>query len=177
MRRQGFTIAEMIVVIAVVLILAAAAIGGTSAITRSLRFTNTFNKLVFMVQQARNLAVTGNNSDTKEYVVIFEQKMSPQPDTITLFRKIDDSYTIDAGDIVIEEYKILTTTNLELTLEKIAGGSCSKIIVSFQNGAAKTSLLCDDEANPNLKIGIGDGVSSNEKHFLIHEAAGIPQVL
>ena len=103
--------------------------------------------------------------------------MSPQPDTITLFRKIDDSYTIDAGDIVIEEYKILTTTNLELTLEKIAGGSCSKIIVSFQNGAAKTSLLCDDVANPNLKIGIGDGVSLNTKHFLIHEAAGIPQVL
>jgi prepilin-type N-terminal cleavage/methylation domain-containing protein len=179
--KKGFTIVELIIAMTVILILAGAAVAGSAGLIRSIRFTNAFNKIVFMVQQARSLAVTGKNSAVNDYYMIFDE--TADPETITLFGDQNNNQTLDTGES-IEEYRLETTTNLHLHLESLsptAVPSCGTLRIGFRNGNGETSLVCGADTPANVKIGVeeepeGGGPAVRSKNFLLHQAAGIPQV-
>lgn len=168
---RGFTIAELIIVIAIIIILAGAAITGSAGLIRSLRFSNTFNKMIFMVQQARSLAVTGKGT-AANYDVLIE--MVPL--------NISIGSSTSATRDIIETLVLEETTNLKFFASHTGGPSCgTTATIQFERGSGKTSLQCDS-ANPppsSLTVGIREvevGVEKRSKTFSIHQAAGIPQI-
>jgi prepilin-type N-terminal cleavage/methylation domain-containing protein len=173
MKLRGFTIIELIIVIAILLILAAGAFGGTGGIIRGLRFSNTFNKMILMVQQARSLAVTGKNPDLKSYEVQFNFT-APGSMVLQGIRQNDTPQEI-------ERFSLDTQTNLEFTSEP----SCTQATIRFLNGKAETELICigGTLSSPLLTIGLEETASgaagtapAHQKSFTIHRAAGIPQI-
>lgn len=171
---RGFTIAEIIIAITVIIILAAAAVTGSAGLIRTLRFNNAFNKMIFMVQQARSLAVTGKNSEAvKAYGVRFDF-----PSSATL-------YNIQSNDTT-QNSEIL---QLEVTTELAfySSPNCKIARIQFTNGNGETSLECEGGMQndpPLLTLGICEGencindlnTAPRNKNFSIHRAAGIPQI-
>lgn len=177
--KKGFTIVELIIVIAILIILAGAALSGAGGIIRSLRFSNAFNKVILMVQQARSLAVTGKNSAMKAYEVQFNFS-SP-------FSAVLQS--IQQNDVAqeMERFTLDAQTNLSLTRPS----DCDPPVrIRFLNGRAETQLTCGDGVPPTQAIqltiglqesaaGAGAGAAPalvRSKSFSIHRASGIPQI-
>lgn len=169
--KKGFTLVELIIVITIILVISSFAVGGITRIAQSMRFGNTFNKIVLMVQSARNMAITEKNSAVKNYSIEFDSNQNPH------------SVTIKGDAEEIEKLTLDASTNLNLTNQDWIGIGCNKAIISFSTGAAKTTLTCEGAANPNpsmLSIGIQEsleeGAVGRTKTFSIHAASGIPQV-
>lgn len=173
---RGFTIAEIIIAITVIIILAAAAITGSAGLIRTLRFNNAFNKMIFMVQQARSLAVTGKNSTTvKAYGVQFNLTA---PFSAAL-------YNIDQNDASRDSETLQLEATTELAL--YSSPNCSIAKIQFANGSGETSLACEGgtPTDPSLlMLGLCEGencvsdlnAAPRNKSFSIHSAAGIPQI-
>ncbi len=174
--KKGFTIVELIIVIAILIIMAGAALSGTGGIIRGLRFSNTFNKMVLMVQQARSLAVTGKNSDMKWYEVRFSFS---SPGTAILQGEKQDGTTQE-----IERLSLDSQTNLSF----INPLNCNPAtLIRFLNGRAETQLVCEgisQEQVAILTIGLQENAANaapgaaaiRSKSFSIHRASGIPQI-
>lgn len=165
--RRGFTLIELIIVISVVLILAGSAIGATGGIIRGLRFTNTFNKMVLLVQQARNLAVTGKDASVTEYQINFSRASQ----TATLQTK-------PANTVLDASLNRLDRQGMYF----YSPGNCNVMTVTFTNGEGKPALQCSANTVDQLIIGLRECPTSacqtvkREKTFSIHKAAGVPQV-
>ena len=166
----------MIVVVCIVMILAAAAITGSAGILRNLRFGNAFNKIVLMVQSARGLAVTGKNSyDTPitSYDVRFNLSASQSVDIFA-----------NGPNVVVETYTIEATTGLQIFANELENAAaptpCSGLdpaaVLSFAQNSAALTLTCGGTPRPLMQFGIQEGAGGTSKTFLIHQAAGIPQV-
>lgn len=169
-KTSGYTIIELIIVISIVLILAGTAIGASGGIIRGLRFTNTFNKMIFMVQSARNRAVTGRNQNYTAYRIQFSISAPPIPQTAT------QKSVSATGETILETLTLEATTGLSFT----SAENCTEAVIEFTNGSGSTSLQCVGGTDPNpplLQIGLQEGTSTRTKTFLIHRAAGIPQEL
>ncbi|MBI5413487.1 prepilin-type N-terminal cleavage/methylation domain-containing protein [Candidatus Peregrinibacteria bacterium] len=162
MKKSAFTLIELMIVIAIMLILAAAAMSGMSSVLRNLRFGNAFNKAVFMVQQARNLAATEKGAAASYRVEIAS-------DNIKLF----------ADTTLTETYNLQNMPGATF-VSQVTGitGNCSTAKIEFAKGAAKTILTCEGgSANPaSLTVALSDTANSLNKSFSIHNAAGIPQL-
>jgi len=159
MKPKGYTIVELIIVITIILVLAGAAIGGTSGIIRNLRFTNTFNKMVLMVQQARSNAITGKN---------------------------EQSYGINIQSSVFQIFAGTSTTVIEtlqaptnLVFSTKGSLTCAAAAtIEFTSLKATTTLKCNgiDEKQLEVSLCNDSACTTNKKSFLINKAAGIPQV-
>lgn len=164
----GFTLAELFIVVTIVLILAAVALGGVSGTLRNLRFGNAFNKMIFMVQQGRGLASTGRDSAVAVYIVQFNFTAS-DPRAITIKQKLDN--TLEEIDRLILDPR---------DFQFFAAAPCNQasvIVIQFTNGKAATQLLCDNVAQSLLTIGLQETrQAGNSKTFSIHQASGVPQV-
>lgn len=168
--KKGYTIAELIIVIAIILILSTAAISGSAGLIRSLRFTNSFNKMVFMVQQARSLAVTGKGSAAN-----YDVQLGIATNTISI-----GSSTAVVREI-LETFTLEATTNLTFFASHTDGTCSTSATIQFERGAAKTSLVCDAVNPPPSLFTVGvreveAGVERRSKTFSIHQASGIPQI-
>lgn len=177
---KGFTIIEIIIVIVVILILATAAISGSAGLIRSLRFNNAFNKMVFMVQQARSLAVTERNSDVEAYGVQFNLHEPPN-NTIAFFADETDNsndFQLDTAptDETIESFQLESATGIALT----AGSCLNFAVILFRNGNGEAILNCNGDTDINvLTIGLQEveaGAEIRAKTFSIHRATGVPQI-
>lgn len=174
--KKGFTIIELIIVVAILIIMAGAALSGTGGIIRGLRFSNAFNKIVLMVQRARSLAVTGKNPNIKWYEVQFS---FASPGTAILQGEKQDGITQE-----IERFTLEPQTNLSFS--KIP--NCDPTAeIRFLNGKAETQLICQGIAEEQvtlLTIGLQENAANaapgaaavRSKSFTIHRASGIPQV-
>lgn len=176
---KAFTILEIIIAIAVILILATAVLGNSGGIIRSMRFNNAFNKLVFMVQRARNLAIAGKNAEVEKYVVeIFKG-------TAALFTSPESATS--------EILTLPESTNLQFQTKTEINLDCNSIaVIIFKNGVSEPILACDGVAgslNPNpediantLKITLEELDASDknkvvrEKTFSINHISGVPQL-
>lgn len=171
MKHRGFTIAEIIIAITVIIILAAAAITGSAGLIRTLRFNNAFNKMIFMVQQARSLAVTGKGS-----AAIYDVKLDIVANTISI-----GSSTAAIRE-PLETLTLEATTNLEFFASRTGGVCGISAIIQFERGSGKTSLQCDSVNPPPSLLTVGvvreveAGAERRSKTFSIHQAAGIPQI-
>lgn len=179
--KKAFTLIEIIIVMAIVLILTAAAITGTSRILKNIQFNNVFNKLVFMVQTARNLAIAGKTGDTnvRFYDLHVETSLNQFLDLRT--RNADGSTdSIEFYFIDKNKFKVFSS---DIT-NGIPGIDCpQEVHIKFEVGTGKFFVNCPGGLNPEAKI-IQVGVKelqenapgTREQSFLIHRATGIPQV-
>lgn len=168
MKNKAFTILEIIIAIAVILILAAAALQGSGGIIRSMRFNNAFNKILFITQQARNQALNGKNTEVKSYEIKFIIASVPHK-----VESINESLNFDAAS--------------KLTLTAEAGGATgvtkciSSANISFENVTAKTTFLCDGGGGAEyLRIRMEEKDAADnvvrEKSFTLYNTSGIPQI-
>lgn len=163
---KAFSITELIIVIAIILILATAALNTVPGVLQGLRFNNAFNKMVLMVQEARSLAMTAKKS-ADFYEVHFPTTGSSQK----AYLKSSD----EELDTLILEAK----TNLKFFFEP---DNCAEAIIQFATVNGKLTITCTGAANPNpqiLTVGLKEIVSdktTRSRSFSIHSASGIPQV-
>lgn len=163
---RAYTFTELMIVIAVVLILSAAAITGSREIIKNMKFSNVFNRVVFMVQSARNSALTEKNS-AAIYSVKFDIAES------------ESKISIFSDTAQIESFTILMADNLKLFINKSDALPCSSSAeLIYSSTSASLSLKCDGGGiSPSLNIGIKEAAEGGKsKFFIIHKAAGIPQV-
>ncbi|MBI2638694.1 prepilin-type N-terminal cleavage/methylation domain-containing protein [Candidatus Peregrinibacteria bacterium] len=176
--KKGFTIVELIIVIAILIIMAGAALGGVGGIIRGLRFSNTFNKMILMIQQARSLAVTGKNSDMKAYEVQFS--FAPVEAILRGIKQDDSVQTIETF--------VLNSSSTNLSFSNPLNCNPATTI-RFLSGKAETQLVCEGIAEQNvalLTVGLQETALNTapgavpaivrQKSFTVHRAAGIPQI-
>lgn len=163
MKKSAFTLVELMIVVAIVLILAAAATGGALSVLRNLRFSNAFNKAVFIVQEARNLAINEKGTAASYRVEITGT-------TLNLFA-LDSTTAIDS-------YALQNMPNATFYSRAVgSSGDCTPAEIKFAKGAVKTTLICAGADNPaSLIVGLSDPENNLDKSFTIHKAAGIPQL-
>lgn len=171
MNRGGYTIIELVIVVAIVLILTASVLAGTGSLTRSLRFNNSFDKLILLVQQARSLAEANKDSSIKSYGVRFE--WDPTTSAVIFSENQTGTITDDANS------KLTLTGGTQLKI--FTPQNCTpNATIRFTAGSADAGLRCEGVANPNvalLTLGIRDTSTANKtKTFSIHRVGGIPQV-
>ena len=173
MNNKAYTLAELMIVIAIVLVLAAAAITGGASVIKNLKFGNAFNKIVFTVQRARSAALTAKDAQTvSEYRVSLDNSM------IAL-----SAEGSGGSETIVDSYTIDTRQTMELAAYDISNGLPGAICsdgaaISFAVKTAAAAFECAGSANPSpalLKIVLmhDDG---SKKSFIIHKEAGIPQV-
>ena len=173
MKRRAFTLVELLIVIGAILILSAAAVSGARKVIRSLTFGDNFNKLVFMVQRARNTAISGKDTN----IAIYGVRINPQAGTATYFTKNIGGVTEDQTDPPV--IRLRAEDNFSFTA--VAGLACTEARIEFVNGKAETRLACEGagEANKNpdlLTVNVHDARENTKRTFSIHKAAGVPQV-
>lgn len=189
----GYSVLELIIVVTIIMTLAAATIGGTRTLLRSLRFGNSFNKLVFMVQQARSLASTGKKPEetvggltqgVRYYSVQFQSTTDATlvENSAILYTKLTDTGAgynpiahpeekMELFVIPAEQKFALFGKNLETQQE------CGYIVIRFENGTALSQIKCDDAEAAQVEISLRDTENSERvRTFTIHRASGIPQV-
>lgn len=165
--KSAFTLAEMLVVVMIVLILAAAAVRGTSGVLKNLRFTNSFDKMIFMIQQARGLALTSKDSNVKTYEFIID--FTAKPMKATTFKIKKDEAKQETDRLILDDAG---------TLKFTAAPECvNTAAIQFDNGTGDTELICDLTTPTSFTIGLAESAPGGKsKTFSIHKAAGIPQV-
>ena len=120
--KKAFTILEIIIAIAVILILATAALSGSGGIIRSMRFNNAFNKMVLMVQKAKSLATSGKKTDVKNYKVEF------------LLDKGAANLIADTGTAeIMDTLQLEQTSSLKLSSPSCGGATSYSAIIFKKN--------------------------------------------
>lgn len=169
--KKAFTLIEIIIVMALILILTTAAITGTSKILAGLRFNNTFNKLIGMLQNARNLAMAGKG-DESFYQFRVETQHPPYLTWVFSPNKGPlETFSIDPS---MNTYELVVT---DLT----SGLPCPAITdINFAAHTGKMSINCpgipDEDEAKLVEFRLTLKATAQEKIFLLHRAAGIPQV-
>lgn len=173
MKKHAFTLAELIVVISIIIVLAGASIIGTAGIIKNLRFANAFNRLVFMVQEARSRAVTSRGTaaayivtidlaSTKKNIKLTDENTSSTP---------IDSFILDAAGAIEFFAKYGSPPS-----RTVCNADAS---IRFERKTARATLVCGtSDPIPLMEFGIEDNQQNPQrtKSFLIHQAAGIPQL-
>lgn len=173
MKRPGLSIAELIIVIAIIMVLAATTIGSIGTISRNLRFGNAFNKIVFMVQQARSSALTAKGNQEK-----FGFSMNMAENKAELFSESGGNRTVLETTVFASEVGIL---QYAADATQAPFPCANTAAVMFDRSSAKVTLVCDGREPPALmRFGLKEsnnvGADAREKFFTIHRGSGIPQV-
>lgn len=172
MNSRGFTLIEILIVVAIVAILAAAAIGNSSGLIDGLRFNNAFNKTVFMVQQARNFSSSGKDNFSHGVQIV----NGATSFTIKLFADDDGDGSYDASE-ESENYSLPSGVSIEVSN---LGGSSSEcdfpIQILFALRTAEASLKCGTTSTSQIKITLTSATLGRTPSFSITSASGIPQV-
>lgn len=171
-RKNAFTLIEFLIVITVVMILAATAITGSTGVIQNLRFGNAFNKMVFMVQQARNLALTAKGK-IPGYQIKFDNKKIELFTTEGNDKKLD-TLNLPAQGITYCVENLSAGATPSVTLPSC---NCNSASIGFTSGTAKTILSCAGQNVAFMRFGIKTTDNTRQKFFTIHAATGIPQIL
>lgn len=172
----AFTLIEIIIVTAIIIILTAAAITGASGVVKTLRFNNTFDKVVFMLQKTRSIAIAERKNEPY-YQFMIETQHPPYFTQIRTWNEVIEQFEVDP--LPGQDYELIVT---DLT----SGLPCPHITeINFDPKTGKMSINCPgipqvDEAKLiEFRLREFPFISgkSREKIFLIHRAVGIPQVL
>lgn len=177
--KKAFTLIEIIIVMAIILILTTAAITGTSKVLKNLRFTNSFNKVVFMIQKARDLAISGKEGGN---IAI---NYTVEIDTSNNFMTIQAEGTSGPREEVEGYYVLNKDKGYKLFANDVTSGStqCPIVVwIKFEIQTGKISVNCPGGLSPPAKvmeIGLQEfpvGPGTREQTILFHRATGIPQV-
>lgn len=179
MNKKAYTLIELMVVIMIVLIIAAAAITGSAGLMKSLRVGNTFNKIVFTVQRARNLASTGKNQAA--YGVFFENSPDPTAsDKVTIFTDRNGNEQYDSGPVSAELIELITInpSDASLTMSDKTSGDLECVnsgLILYKENSGEAILRCGGDLANKTLMEFGIVSEDVERTFLIHRVAGVPQ--
>ncbi|MEK9133086.1 MAG: type II secretion system protein [Patescibacteria group bacterium] len=175
MNKSGFTLLELMISIVVILILAAAVLGGTGSVMQNLRFGNAFNKIVFMVQSVRSMALIAKG-DIAVYGIAFTQ---PNVDGFgaveTFSQSADDQKTVLESFILpsnINSYFYAAkSANVDISCGNSAG-------VTFERGTVRVTFDCGGQSptEPVVVFGLKEKVGTRSKSFRVHKQTGMPQM-
>ncbi|MFA6521199.1 MAG: prepilin-type N-terminal cleavage/methylation domain-containing protein [Candidatus Gracilibacteria bacterium] len=178
MSNRGFTLIELVIAVTVIIILAGSALAGVGPVMRSLRVGNTFNKMVFMVQQARSAAAT-SRGESDYYGVKFEINVMP-----SIIHRFEEKIG-DLQPTPVEDFAILASANSKIFANnKQTGQPCgfNSATIKFEKKTAIPHFYCDGvEADNNsilMEFLLKEDLQANAKTkgFIIHKQAGIPQI-
>lgn len=192
----AFTLVEIMVVIAIVMILASAAVLQTSQVQNLLQFSNTFSRLTLMAQRARNLAFTETESGTDFGVYMEGTDIVTGQQKVTLFadRDGDERYDPSGGDPEVSDEKLENALVLPQGIKVLGDNfqgpeSCtSQILILFESATGNMVFFCNgtkmdkDAIDPSqnqsgqLQINLQQEATDREKCFVIHVLSGIPQI-
>lgn len=198
----GFTLVEIMVVIAIVMILASAAVLQTSQVQNLLQFNNTFSRLTLMVQRARNLASTETEAGTDFGVYMEGTDLFTGQQKITLFanritnpggnERYDPLAAGDppgARDEKLENALVLPAGIQVTGFNFQDGQKCTtQTLIFFESGTGNATFYCNDtkmdrsaidptkNQSGQLQIGLNQNATSRQKCFVIHVLSGIPQI-
>ncbi|MEK7528926.1 MAG: type II secretion system protein [Patescibacteria group bacterium] len=164
--KSGFTLVELVVIGTIILILAGVAITQGVSTQRSLRHRAAFDAAIGMIQEARTMAQTGEDTGDTAYGVAFVANSTPQQ--FVLFK---NSYAANGSNNISTPYSLANYLTLDM-------GSClSEATVAFSVPEATTQLTCDGVASstPSMTVRLSL-TGGGTRRFTIHRATGIPQV-
>ncbi|MBP9717686.1 prepilin-type N-terminal cleavage/methylation domain-containing protein [Candidatus Gracilibacteria bacterium] len=182
MNRRGFTLLEILISLTIIIILTAAALSGSRSLTSQLQLNNAMDKVTFMVQRARALAISNKNTDNANeakisaYGVVFSFGEQPQ-NTVRVFAEKESSANriIDQDELAVETFTF-NPSSAAVTALSDAQLPCNNFaVIMFEVGTAKTSLYCNDRVNSANMLYVKARAGTSEKQFFIHRAAGIIQ--
>lgn len=163
-KKDGLTFVELMIVVAIVIIISAAGVASSRGVVKNLQFQNYFNRMIFMVQEARNLAITSKDQYAVSYSVQFD---TPANNTkVTVFKTMVDAsnFDVEVYPFALSDFAITSAPNCAATA-----------IIKFESSTGKTSISCDGNPLPFIELGLTDNVGKT-RTFSIHQVAGIPQV-
>lgn len=165
---KAYTLVELLIVIGIVLIIAAAAVTGSRGAIKTMRFNSAFNKMVLIVQDARNHALTEKNQNFDYYGVRFT---FTAPYIATFFG-------IDEGNDEqnIETFELDAVSQFGFHTQQNCTPSAA---IKFEKVTAAVQLICEGIANSqitDLIIGLQELDGTRSKTFAVNSAAGILQI-
>jgi len=177
----AYSINEMLIVIVIIVILASATISGTGRIVKNLRFSNTFNQLVFLFQKGRNLAIAGKsvNAEEKDYLLTIQT----QNNGIGLGTYTDDS---SLGGMYFNQNGLQLFGN-DIT-NGFPGEECgTRVWVKFKRKTGDMDTDCPGSSQIKsklLEVGLyernqfdtGRLPGGRQQTFIISKASGLIQV-
>jgi type IV fimbrial biogenesis protein FimT len=114
--KNGFTLVELMVAVALVAVLATLAANGLSSMTPKLRLNSALNDLRGNIQKAKLIAVKRNTS----CLVVFN---TTSPGSYRACLDSDRDYTCDAGEEVILQQAFTDYTNISLQSASFTNGA------------------------------------------------------
>ena len=190
MRQKAFTIVELLIVIAILLIMASIALVNARGIIQEQKISNNYNELTSILEGMRNSALTNQNSQTLGLRVEFTLTNSDEPTNMQqneIKPGLNPNTTISSQ---LDSTKNYLTQGLRVSVEKQEENTrnnptipCnSSASIMFESQTGKVLFSCDSaDFAPNplitqLKIGLTDiNTPARTRFFTIHRAAGIPQ--
>lgn len=180
--KRGFTLLELLIVISIMVILTAAVIGGSRGLSDQLKINNTQDKLTFMLQRARNLALSNkeNNDPQAPRVAGYGLEIATggvPHNTARIFADQEASAdnTVNPNEKVYESYNF-DTMDYSVIVEKENNTVCVDYVVfMFEAGTGKTSLYCNNRATSANMLFVKTQAGNKVKQFYMHRAAGIVQ--
>lgn len=190
----AFTLLEIMITISIVLILATAAVLQTSRIQNLLKFNNTFQKMVLLVQQARNLAFTEKEAGTNFGVYFEGTGIVTGQQKIYLFadRNANGLYTPSASPDQQDEKlenPLAVPVGMQVLMWDFTSpqpcGSFSEIV--YETGTGNPMIFCNSaipiprtgivgqSQGGQLEIKLTHTAENREKCFTVHLLSGAVQ--
>lgn len=190
---RAFTLIEILVTVGIILIIASVGLIGGSSVVNNLRFSNAFNKMMLIVQNARARSLTTQASATQSNIVQYSVEFLPASGSVRFF---SESGTARLGefntgqpsaedDLLMEPaFDVATAVpGAALVLENLNPATppvCAQnIVISFAKGTRNLTMRCDGAAQIyHVRLGLqtGAGLTLKKKTFTLHQASGIGQL-
>ncbi|PIQ78490.1 hypothetical protein COV82_00875 [Candidatus Peregrinibacteria bacterium CG11_big_fil_rev_8_21_14_0_20_46_8] len=182
MNRAAYSIIELLVVVAILLILAAVAVGTANGVLAEQRMNNAYNAVTNLIQEARGNALASKDSQIAEYRITIPQPLiaNPnQPVTVVL-----SSVSTSGAETQLERID-LGNQGLDILFyqdqQQQACNLTSRIMYQTQTGTpifeCAVTAYTGNLNTKQIRIEIRERNQQNPRQrlFTIHRASGTPQ--
>lgn len=172
----GYTIVELIITSLILLIMAGIAFDFGRNLIRAQRLNYTYNRIVDMIQQTRNLALTQNSVNSNlNYTIVFDLRNS----NIDIKKSLANGGSEEIDNFNLNSDDMAVSASLDTNLPS----SCDLLSIEYSatnKNYAKYSCTDNNGSTHNdfhqIKFRIQDNKTNKARAFLIHKGSGTPQI-